>query len=124
MSDDATQAMACEYQRGSMLCRGDGFLWDADADGYDPEEQDYPCPACNTAEYLLRAKEEAESTSEWMDMGDRGTGEDIWLGALRWATEVNPAATAEALAEIRVVEALVPDKSNADGCAVRRHIVG
>ena len=111
----------CTYQFGTWECRGDGFLWDADCDGYDPEEQDNPCPCCNTLEYLRHAKEEAETTSYWSNGYSSGTGETIWVGSVRRATEENPDATAEALREIGEVHALVDDKSASDGCVVRIH---
>lgn len=42
---------ACTYRNGTYECRGDGYLWDADADGWDPIYKDWPCPACNKEEY-------------------------------------------------------------------------
>lgn len=47
----------CNFQRGTYECRGDGYLWDADNDGWDPDDESWPCPGCNTLEYLTIAKE-------------------------------------------------------------------
>lgn len=100
---------ACTYQRGTWECRGDGFLWDADRDGWSPEETDNPCPACNTAEYLRRKAEDAETTSEWGCQGLSGTGADIWTGAVETALEANASAANEALLAIGAVRAALPD---------------
>lgn len=113
----------CKYQRFTWECRGDGFLWDADCDGFDPSEQDNPCPSCNTLEYLQRAKEEAETTSSWSNGYSSGTGETIWLGSVRLATEENPDGIAEVLRTIGQVNALVDDKASAEGYVVRIHNV-
>ena len=115
---------ACTYQRFTFECRGDGFLWDADHDGWDPTEQDHPCPRCNVPEFLARAKEEAQSTVDWQSGGEYQTGEDIWLNHLAYALKQNPDAVPAALAELGPVDALVPDDSTEDGSAVRRHNVG
>lgn len=111
----------CTFQRWTWECRGDGFLWDADNDGFAPSEQDHPCPACNTLEYLLRAKEEAETTSSYSNVYSSGTGETIWLGALRLASEENPDRTSEALRAIGAVHTLVDDDTSPDGYVVRTH---
>lgn len=111
----------CTYQRFTWECRGDGFLWDADCDGFDPSEQDNPCPSCNTLEYLQRAKEDAETTSSWSDGYSSGTGETIWLGSVRVATEENPDGIAEVLRAIGEVHALVDDEASPDGFVVRVH---
>ncbi|MGZ4968023.1 MAG: hypothetical protein ACXV8U_02895 [Methylobacter sp.] len=111
----------CNYQAGTVECRGDGYLWDADNDGYDPDETNYPCPQCNTMEYLKNAKDEAESTSEGTSMGFEYTGESIWMGAIRNAEERNPEATRESLIAIKAVDALVP-ANNDDGYEVVRYV--
>lgn len=98
----------CEYQRGTIECRGDGFLWDADHDGYDPEDLSMPCPNCNTAAFLTNAKEFAESTSDWSNMSGSGTGVDIWQGSVAHARHWNQEAAEAALRGIGKVEALKP----------------
>jgi hypothetical protein len=115
----AVSVAACNFQRGTWECRGDGYLWDADHDGWDPDDTSDPCPGCNTLEYLQRAKEEAESCSSWSDCGSSGTGEDIWLNCLRWAEEANPDGIAEVLKKIGPVEALVDDPGSPNGYFVR-----
>lgn len=50
-SVDLAAIKACTYRDGTYECRGDGYLWDADADGWDPIYKDWPCPACNKEEY-------------------------------------------------------------------------
>ena len=86
----------CQYHRSgsTMECRGDGYLWDADDDGFDPDDHSYPCPQCNTESYLLKAKEEAEAISEGSFNGYLYTGESIWLGAVRVAEAANESAGA------------------------------
>jgi hypothetical protein len=123
IATEAPAVPACTYQRFTWECRGDGFLWDADHDGWDPAEQDHPCPRCNVLEYLARAKEEAQTTVDWQSGGQYQTGEGIWLNSLAFALEQNPGAVPAALAELGPVDALVPDDSTEDGSAVRRHNV-
>ncbi|EKT4540983.1 hypothetical protein QEM15_003175 [Pseudomonas putida] len=121
MPEEMKQAAqkACTFQRGTWECRGDGYLWDADSDGWDPNESDNPCPCCNTLEYLELAKEEAEGCSSWSNCGSSGTGEDIWLNCLQWAEEANPEGIEEILKQIGPVEALVADPSSPGGYFVR-----
>ena len=87
-------------------------MWDADCDGYDPDDKSMPCPACNTVEYLLDAKETAEATtimsSYWCVM----TGEGIWRGAQRVAICANPHIAAKAIRLIGVVRPLVDHPTN------------
>ena len=111
---------ACEYWRGTWQCRGDGFLWDADCDGYDPTETDDPCPRCNVSVFLERAKEEAETCSSWSNGYSSGTGESLWLSCVARVTEENPEVTAAVLAALGPVRALV-DADNDEGCEVRLH---
>ncbi len=106
---------SCNFQRGTWECRGDGYLWDADSDGYDPEDTGDPCPCCNTLEYLTQAKEEAETCSRWLDMYGAGTGETIWLRRLALAKQANQVRTDEVLKEIGPVHALVYDPDSPDG---------
>ena len=100
----------CNYwHRGStMECRGDGYLWDADDDGYDPDDTDSPCPQCNTLAYLQRAKEEAESVSEGSTHATYYTGVSLWEGAVAVACRANPEQAALALKIIGQVKALRP----------------
>lgn len=114
----------CQYHhRGTTLeCRGDGYLWDADDDGYDPEDHSLPCPKCNTRTYLDSAKESAEQCSHGHANGRSFTGESIWLGAVRVAEEANAEATKDSLPQIGLVSALVPDSNAKDGFAVRQYI--
>lgn len=108
----------CSYQSGAIECRGDGYLWDADSDGYDPEDFSHPCPACNTREYLANAKEYAESTPEASFQAgpyyDHWTGAEWWDRCLAEAERVNPGEARKAEAELCPVHALVP-ADNADG---------
>ena len=121
MSEEMKQAVpkACTFQRGTWECRGDGYLWDADSDGWTPKEVDNHCPCCNTLDYLERAKEEAESCSAWLDGNSYGTGEDIWLNYLSWAEAANPEGLQEILKRIGPVEALVSDTGSPCGYFVR-----
>jgi hypothetical protein len=76
----------CEFQNGTNECRGDGYVWDADCDGFDPADKSWACPNCNTKQYLLDAKEEAESTSSYSGMSGSGSGVTIWEGSVKVAT--------------------------------------
>ncbi len=103
----------CDFQNGTWECRGDGYLWDADSDGYDPNDRSYPCPKCNTAGYLADAKEEAESTSfvsnnATIFLEGKGylTGADIWERCVRAAIECNEAEANKVLSKIGTVNAL------------------
>lgn len=111
----------CGYERGTWECRGDGQLWDADSDGYDPDDTSEPCPGCNTVEYLQDAKEEAETTVYHSGIYGMSTGEDIWLSAVAIAKEANPAGAEAILAAIGPVDTLVPDDSCEDQLRVVRH---
>lgn len=105
----------CGYQCGTWECRGDGFLWDADCDGYDPNEMDHPCPECNTREFLAHAKEYAETTVEassgYGANYSRWTGADWWRLHVEAARKINPEATRDAERELCPVRALVPADS-------------
>lgn len=98
----------CEFQRGTIECRGDGYCWDADADGFDPADLSMPCPACNTKGWLEQRKEEAESCISFSGI-DSGSGVDIWESAVAVARRENPEGTDAALLEIGVVNALFED---------------
>ncbi len=99
----------CDMQHGTLECRGDGFLWDADYDGYDPDDHSYPCPQCNTKTFLSYAKEEAESTSNFSDMYTSGTGVTIWERAVKAAKYWNEDGYQAILIEIGKVVALEND---------------
>lgn len=96
----------CGMQSGTIECRGDGYLWDADFDGYDPNDHSMPCPSCNTLVFLKDNKEQAESVSYYSDMGGSGTGIDIWENAVKAATYWNADGVKDALLVIGKVEAL------------------
>lgn len=98
----------CDFQHGTIECRGDGYCWDADSDGYDPEDHSMPCPACNTKGWLEQRKEEAETCSSFSGF-DSGTGVDIWESAVRVAQRENPDGVEALLREICVVNALYED---------------
>ena len=99
----------CEFQQGTYECRGDGYVWDADADGYDPDDHSWACPCCNTRQYLLNAKDDAESTLSFSSVGHKGSGVTIWESAVRVATEWNQSKAEEALKAIGEVRALYED---------------
>jgi len=111
----------CDFQSGTWECRGDGYLWDADDDGYDPEDFSEPCPKCNTKAFLLDRKESAETTSYGSNNFSSYTGESLWLRAVQYAESYNALATAAALAEIRLVETLRPAK-NKEGYEVVSYV--
>lgn len=111
----------CDFRNGRWECRGDGYLWDADSDGYDPNQYGQPCPACNTKEFLLYAKEEAETASCGSNNWHYYTGETVWLGAVQRAEIANSEVARRALVEIGLVEALRP-ADNEDGFETVRYL--
>ena len=113
-------AAACSYQIPGTTyeCRGDGYLWDADHDGWREDDHDMSCPQCSTLAYLQEAQEEAQTCSFFSCNAVSGTGESLWLNAVRIAQDANPEATKTALATIGLVETLVPDKLLPDGYRV------
>lgn len=110
-------ALGCNYwHKGTTLeCRGDGYLWDADDDGYDPDDQSSPCPECNTHQYLLSAKEEAEGVLESSSHRDYFTGTSLWESAVKVARAANELAAQEALRLIAEVHTSHPDATGEDG---------
>jgi hypothetical protein len=114
----------CTYQHknSTLECRGDGYMWDADHDSYDPDDLSMPCPECNTEAYLLEAKEDAESCSHGSANGYVYTGESIWLGAVRVAEAANDPVAKAVLLKIGVVDALLPDAGHADGFVTRTYV--
>ncbi|MDU8350673.1 hypothetical protein RYA05_02075 [Pseudomonas syringae pv. actinidiae] len=108
----------CQYEINDWQCRAGGFLWDAGTgEGWDPEDESRICPCCRTRDYLIDAKEDAESCSIWSDCGVSGTGLDIWVSSERTALHANRPEALNALAEIGVVEALVAE-SDKEGYSV------
>lgn len=108
----------CDFQFGMYECRGDGHLWDADSDGYDPSDFSDPCPKCNTDDFLAAAKDDAESTSFYSSMSSSGSGVDIWENAVAAARKWNPEGLPEVLRKIGRVEALKEDQKNDEGYSV------
>lgn len=98
----------CNFQYGTIECRGDGFCWDADNDGFDPSDESMPCPECNTAVWLQQQKEEAETTSFFSNITGNGTGVSIWENAVAVARQHNK-DTDSLLKEIGLVKALYED---------------
>jgi hypothetical protein len=97
----------------------DGYLHDADHDGYDPSDVTHPCPRCNTAEYLKSRAEDAESVEyQSIQLGpyfDEVTGLDIWHRAKAWALQENAEVAAPLIAEIeKTLVPLVPGQSGRD----------
>lgn len=106
----------CNYWHGGTIeCRGDGYMWDADADGYDPGDLSMPCPACNTAAWLAEAKEHGESVSYSSGMGGSSTGVEAWLGAVRTALAANPQLAPKLLRRIGVVRPIEDDPEDRAG---------
>jgi hypothetical protein len=100
----------CNYWHGGTIeCRGDGYMWDADDDGYDPDDKSFPCPACNTREYLLEAKEHSETCSFSSGWSGCFTGEDMWRGAVNVAMTSNPCTTPRILRQIGIARPIIDD---------------
>jgi hypothetical protein len=106
----------CDYWHGGTFeCRGDGYMWDADCDGYDPEDHSFPCPACNTHEYLLSAQESGESISYSSGWGGCWTGEDMWLGGVNVAMHANPHVAPRLLRQIGIVRPIIDHPTDRAG---------
>ena len=99
----------CQFCSGTFECRGDGYLWDADDDGFDLNDLSSPCPCCNTLTFLADAKNEAESISSYRSMMDQGSGVDIWEYAITLAKRWNQDNIQEELSKIKTVAALYED---------------
>jgi hypothetical protein len=98
----------CNYWHGSTYeCRGDGYMWDADQDGYDEEDKSFPCPACNTREYLSDAKENGEGISYSSGWNGDWTGETMWVGAVKVAMRANPQGAPRILRQIGIVRPII-----------------
>lgn len=108
----------CDFQFGTYECRGDGYLWDADTDGYDPSDFSDPCPQCNTDDFLSAAQDEAQSTSFYSSMNGSGSGVDIWHNAVLSVQKWNPEGLSGSLRKIGRVEALKDDDQGEDGCSI------
>lgn len=106
----------CNYWHGGTIeCRGDGYMWDADDDGWYEDDHSMPCPACNTMEYLLDAKENGETTSFSSGWSGDFTGEDIWLGAINVAMTANPARTPRMLRQVGIVRPILDHPTDRAG---------
>jgi len=104
----------CDYQVGTWECRGDGYLWDADSEGYDPSDFSYPCPKCNPKTFLAGAKEYAETTIFEENCGHCITGKEAWEDAVARISRLHPEQVAHLLREADIVRALEPDPRNTD----------
>lgn len=109
---------ACGYTNGDWECRKGGYLYDAGSgEGWDASDCTYICPCCRTGDYLESAKDDAESTSYWMDCGTTGTGVDIWISAEKHAIKANKVQALIALKSLGIVKALEQDDSE-EGYAI------
>ena len=110
---------SCGMQEGTLECRGDGYLWDADYDGYDPEDKSMPCPQCNTLVYLMEAKHAAENTSYYSDMTSSGSGITIWESAVKTAKFWNKENTEVSLKAIGLVKAIYDNPDNKEEVLIK-----
>ena len=106
----SSAAAACQFD-GPWFGAGypdayciDGYLHDADGDGYIEDDVSEPCPRCNTREFLARRKEDADSTVS-MSWGSPGgmvtvTGDEIWERSKRWALQENPSEAPELIGRL------------------------
>lgn len=103
----------CNYWHGGTVeCRGDGFMWDADSDGYDPDDHSMACPACNTSVWLADAKEHSECTSYSSGHWGYMTGADMWLNAITIALRANPEKAPRLIRKIGIVRPLTDEPCN------------
>jgi hypothetical protein len=68
----AAEIGECGYARAEWACREGGYLWDADSDGYDLSDCSYPCPRCNTREFLDSAAEGADGWQMYQNVYQSG----------------------------------------------------
>lgn len=112
----------CNYWHGGTIeCRGDGFMWDADCDGYDPDDKSMPCPACNTATWLAEAKETAESCSYMSSYSGGLTGEQVWANSIQIAIRANPHLAPRAVRLMGVVRPIIDHPTNPAGFIEKRY---
>lgn len=104
----------CNYWHGGTIeCRGDGYMWDADDDGWYEDDHSMPCPACNTREYLADARETGEGCS-WMSSWSGGlTGEQVWRGAVSVALRANPLNGPRILRQIGIARPIIDHPTDA-----------
>ena len=83
-----------------------GWLYDLDGDGFDPEDIDHPCPQCNTREFLRRAFADAESIEGWGYSNGAvyvsGSGRTLWENGCAWARKFNPTEAGTIIAELGI----------------------
>lgn len=101
----------CTYTDGAWECREGGYLWDADGDGYDPADCSYPCPACNTREYLVDAVEAAQCLTGFN--GISTSGAETFRHRVEKALAVSPEIASAVLREIGPVACCDWDNPNA-----------
>lgn len=85
----------------------DGYLHDADGDGYIASDTTNPCPRCNTREFLETRKEHCDGT-ESQSWGAGGvmitrTGDEMWETSKAWAWQENPAEAEGIIRDIEMV---------------------
>jgi hypothetical protein len=115
--------MTCSFGNAIVECDGNGFLVDVGDPFIRDDETPRACPACRSADFLLDRKEEAENTLSWSDGISAGTGDSLWLSAVRTVLRFNSENGAKALRSVGTVEALITDDSAPDGyrVTIREH---
>jgi len=107
----------CNYWHGGTIeCRGDGYMWDADCDGYDPEDVSMPCPACNTMTWFESAKENGESISYSSGYWGSNTGVDMWRNAVTIALRANPEMAPKLLRKMGTVRPIMDHPTDRAEC--------
>jgi hypothetical protein len=96
----------CDFRSGTIECQGDGYCRYIDLDSDDdPARNAMPCPRCNTLQWLIQQKSEAESSTCFAGIVS-GTGVDIWESAVNIAQQENPVDIERCLRTISTVKAL------------------
>ena len=103
--------MQCNYHTWVTFDCHDGYLHDMDYDYIDHEDTTYPCPKCNTIEYLERAKEDAESISSGSCNNLHYTGTSIWTDSIETCKEIGVDITSILKEYIKTVNALYEDST-------------
>lgn len=85
-----------------------GYLHDADGDGYIPSDTTHPCPRCNTREYLEVRKEHCDGT-ELQGWGTGAgmtyrTGAEMWETSKAWARQENPTDAETIITELEAAK--------------------
>lgn len=79
----------CEFKQQGSACTGNGSVAGVDFSGFIPQEHYWPCPCCNTEQYLIEAKRDAEAVPFYPGRSGFESGLDLWKSAVSIASQWN-----------------------------------